>query len=169
MSRRFADGLSMPIQIRVAVPDDAEQAALLMRKSIETLCVQDHRNDPSTLAQWVGNKQPQIVRSWIERPANRSAVAIEEGQIAGFAMLNDGGHVLLLYVLPEAAHRGVGSALLAWMEELALGLGLGKLVLESTVTALAFYERHGFSPCGEPIRGLGITYCQPMEKQLLPR
>jgi GNAT superfamily N-acetyltransferase len=157
----------MPIQIRVAVPDDAEQTASLMRKSIEALCVQDHRNDPSTLAKWVENKQPEIVRSWIEKPGNRSAVAIEEGQIVGFAMLNDSGHVLLLYVLPEAAHRGIGSALLAWMEEQALGLGLSKLELESTVTALNFYERHGFSHSGKAIRGLGITYCQPMEKQLL--
>jgi GNAT superfamily N-acetyltransferase len=157
----------MPIQIRVAMPDDAEQTAPLMRESIETLCVQDHRNDPSTLAQWVGNKQPEIVRSWMEKPGNRSAVAIEEGKIVGFAMLNDSGHVLLLYVLPEAAHRGIGSALLAWMEEQASGLGLSKLELESTVTALAFYERHGFSHSGKPIRGLGITYCQPMEKKLL--
>ena len=40
----------------------------VLRRSIVELCVADHRNDPKILAQWLANKRPCIVASWVAQP-----------------------------------------------------------------------------------------------------
>ena len=158
----------MRLIVRAARPDEATVAASLMRRSIECLCVEDHRNDDETIAEWTSKRGAEIVLRWIENPANRSAVAIDDqNEVVGFAMLNDTGEVLLLYVLPEAIRCGIGSALLRWIENEAKALDLSKLHVDTSLTALPFYESHGFSCSGDRTQGFGITFCHPMEKTLL--
>jgi hypothetical protein len=53
------------MRIRPAVPEDAPAACEAMRRSITLLCVADHRNNPAILERWLGNKTPEIFRSWI--------------------------------------------------------------------------------------------------------
>jgi len=73
-------------------------------------------------------------------------------QIAGFivaeASLRNLGHIITIDVLAEYRRSGVGSRLLLAAEERLEAAGCIGIVLEAAVdnqTALAFYQRHGFS------------------------
>jgi putative acetyltransferase len=59
------------------------------------------------------------------------------------------GEVRAVYVHGDHAREGVGSALLAHLEERARERGLSALVLWASRNAVGFYERHGY----ERVRG----------------
>jgi hypothetical protein len=42
---------------RIATPGDAEQAIEIIRRSIEDLCIADHRGDQDILRLWLANKR----------------------------------------------------------------------------------------------------------------
>ena len=48
------------------------------------------------------------------------------------------------YVLPEAARRGVGAAIVREIERIALAEGLTKLTLQSSINAEPFYAALGY-------------------------
>ena len=67
-------------------------------------------------------------------------------------------------VVDDVRGRGVGKALLAYLEEEARRRGATKLTLWSQVRARRFYEAAGYAACGEPFDdGTGIPHV-PMEK-----
>ena len=69
------------MEIRDARPEDAHSACEVVRRSISELCAADHGNDPIILSQWLKNKTPGNVASWIAHPANSVLVAVELGTI----------------------------------------------------------------------------------------
>ncbi len=71
-------------------------------------------------------------------------VAEEHGSIVGFAWLGEDGTIHAVYVAPGAAGKGVGSALLKRVEEIAAERGHQSVTLEASLNAVPFYERHGF-------------------------
>jgi GNAT superfamily N-acetyltransferase len=77
--------------------------------------------------------------------------AIEDGEIAGFAILIARPSYLLLdnvAVLPAAQGRGVGARLLALAEDHARGLGLTEIRLytnQAMTENLVYYPRHGYA------------------------
>lgn len=76
------------------------------------------------------------------------------------------GEVLLCYVAPEVQFKGVGKALLGFMEDKASEYGLDAFYLESTRSAQAFYLRNGFVISGPVVQAFGISG-QPMRKKLM--
>lgn len=92
---------------------------------------------------------PRVLRV-MRDPAINVAIAREKGRLAGFAIMqykDDEAHLLLLAV--DAAHRrkGIGRALMDWLETTALTAGTGCIYLEaraSNVEARAFYARLGY-------------------------
>jgi N-acetylglutamate synthase-like GNAT family acetyltransferase len=157
------------VSVREAIPDDAAEAARVMRRSIRELCAADHRNEESALADWLENKTTANVRQWIESSANDSVVVEREGRIIGFGVIGDTGEILLLYIDPSAAGSGAGSVLLDALEEHARRRGLRSVWLESTVTAKGWYQRRGFEPRSSMIGREGRAACHPMEKRLAQR
>lgn len=94
----------------------------------------------------------------LERAPEGVLVAVgEDGRVAGFSSvgptrdddaLPSTGELFAIYLRPEAAGTGVGSALLAGAEEdlRAAGFRRGTLwVLETNTRARSFYERHGWA------------------------
>jgi putative acetyltransferase len=90
-----------------------------------------------------------------EREVNPSGGASPPGthnrEVVGFGDLvpdaedaDAGGEVRAVYVHPEHAGRGVGSALLAELEGYARGAGVGSLELSASINAVGFYERSGY-------------------------
>ena len=77
-------------------------------------------------------------------------VATFHGRTVGFAIMiyrDDEAHLVLLAVDPRYGRRGIGAALLNWVEQSALTAGIGQVYLESRVTnaaARSFYKRHGY-------------------------
>ena len=72
-------------------------------------------------------------------------VAEEKGKLIGFAdYIPEKSQVTGVYVDPGHLRKGVGSKLLQKIIEDAETKGLSELRCESSVTALEFYQEHGF-------------------------
>jgi GNAT superfamily N-acetyltransferase len=76
----------------------------------------------------------------------------EEGRLEGVIGL-EGTGVYDFFVAPDRQGRGVGRALLAFVEELARRRGIEELHLSSSLTAVGFYERLGYRKTGAESHG----------------
>jgi putative acetyltransferase len=101
---------------------------------------------------------PAQVAAWAPAPADPAAVLAragdgrvtlvavgEDGAVAGYADLEADGHVDHLYVHPDAAGRGVASALLDALAARARTRGIRRLYVEASETARPVFERKGFA------------------------
>ena len=86
------------------------------------------------------------VRKWfadVLLPDGQSWVALDDGQIIAVLTL-DGDDLDQLYVAPDLAGQGVGSALVDLAKDLRPG-GLALWTFQSNTRAQAFYRHHGFT------------------------
>lgn len=92
---------------------------------------------------------PRVLRSIADRSTN-VVVAGNTERMPGFGIMkyhDDEAHLLLLAVRADAERRGIGSALVAWLEQAALIAGVGQVYLEARLTnraARAFYAKRGY-------------------------
>lgn len=100
--------------------------------------------------------------SWTPRRVMRSVrdadtnvvLAHRESSLLGFGIMKyreEEAHLLLFAVQPVYRRRGIGSALLSWLERSARVAGIGLIDLEAragSAAARAFYRRHGFCELG---------------------
>jgi [ribosomal protein S18]-alanine N-acetyltransferase len=130
--------------IRLACEADAQPIACMSRDCIE------HGLGWS----W----RPARVRRSIADAATNVVVCREAGGLAGFAIMKYGdeeAHLLLLAVDAHRRRRGVGTALMSWLESTVRTAGLGVIRLEtrrSNLAAQAFYRRLGYQPVSR-VRG----------------
>ena len=76
-------------------------------------------------------------------------VAEKNGQLIGFAELEDNGHIDCFYCAHNWQGKGIGSALLRAIELEASKKGISRLFAEASITAKGFFENKGFSIDGE--------------------
>ena len=126
----------------------------------------DHGNDPTILSQWLKNKTPGNVTSWIARPDNSVLVAVEHGTILAVGAVTDSGEVTLNYVSPDARFRGVSRALLSALENRAAERGNVRCTLTSTETARRFYQANGYVEDGRLDAKFGTSASYAMSKLL---
>lgn len=92
---------------------------------------------------------PRVLRSMADAQTN-VVVACTAAQLLGFGIMkyrDDDAHLLLLAVRAPACRRGVGAALVAWLERSATAAGIGRVVLEARLSneaARAFYRYVGY-------------------------
>jgi len=143
------------LNLRPAQPSDAVAAANLLRRSIIELCATDHQHDEATLARWLANKTPDFVQRMLAHPDSFHVVAEENDQLLGVGAISRNGEIRLLYLLPGAQRRGIGTALYLALEQQAKTWGLSRLTAHANTDACAFYERMGFNATGpvEPFFG----------------
>jgi ribosomal protein S18 acetylase RimI-like enzyme len=128
--------MSSTTTIRLAKPADARAIAELSRREIEH----------GLPWRWT---TPRVLRA-IRGHDTNVVVAIEHELLVGFGIMfygEDAAHLNLLAVSPGARRRGVGSALLLWLEQVGRAAGAEAIRLEArqdNLAALAFYARHGF-------------------------
>jgi len=151
------------MHVRDACEEDAETCCSVVRRSIVELCLLDHQGDAGTLEQWLANKTTANMRRWVRE--HHVLVAVDARTIAGVAAMTATGEIILNYVSPDARFRGVSKALLRGLERRAANLGIPLLKLQSTATALRFYQSVGYTACGSPTKGFGLTIGQPMQKR----
>lgn len=78
------------------------------------------------------------------------AVIGEPGALQGFGIMayrDDVAHLLLFSVRPEQRRKGVGSALLRWLEDVAITAGVQRIVVEcrrDNAAARNFYAERGY-------------------------
>ncbi len=101
---------------------------------------------------WSWTEQ-RVLKAIRDRSTN-VAVIHERGSIMGFGIMSYGelkAHLSLLGVEPARRQRGLGAALLGWLEKCALTAGLERIHLEARADnpgAIAFYEEQGYRPIG---------------------
>ncbi|MEM7496144.1 MAG: GNAT family N-acetyltransferase [Myxococcota bacterium] len=157
---RSPDGL----QLRPASVFDVFDISRVLIDSITVLCEEDHRNDPAEIADWTANKSPGEVRRWITS-GFVPWLGLRHGQLAGVGGVTPEGAISLLYVAPQHSGIGVGTELLAHLEDVLRQGGHGNATLVSTKTALAFYRARGWEEDGAPVRWRGSA-AWPMRKTL---
>ena len=87
------------------------------------------------------------VRRWVEQVVLkecRAWVAVRDGEVLGYAVLEGAELLDQLYLLPGARRRGIGTLLLDEVRRHSPD-GLSLHVFQANVDACAFYERHGFT------------------------
>ena len=141
----------VPMQIRPAELRDAGAISEIYNQGIEDRI--------ATLETRL--RSPEEQRAWLEARGPRHPVVVCErsGAVCGWASLNSFNpreaydHVadFSVYVERETRGRGVGAALLAYLETLAVRHGYHKLVLAmfpSNGAGVALYRRRGFREVG---------------------
>ena len=90
-----------------------------------------------------------VMRS-LQDPQTNVVVAWDGEAMLGFGIMRyreDDAHLLLLAVHAARCRRGVGTALVAWLERVAVVAGVSRISLEvraGNLAAQAFYARLGF-------------------------
>lgn len=128
------------LTLRFATRDDAAAIAALSRDEIE-------HGLPWT---W----REARVRRAIADPDTNVIVAGPPGAVAAFGVMyyaQDDAHLLLFAVHRSQQRRGVGSALLLWLEEAAVAAGAQKIRVEARMdneAARSFYNERGYHERG---------------------
>lgn len=128
--------------IRRAVDSDAAAARRLHRDSIRQLCAADYPAD--VIAAWAdGSSESRFA----QRIAEQSFwVATDAAQLLAFGSVDIGRNTLeSLFVAPAARGKGLALQMLRHLERIAADAGIEVLRLDSSLTARAFYERHGYA------------------------
>jgi len=97
-------------------------------------------------------------------------VAEEEGRIVGYADVQDDGYIDHFFVAAEAGGRGVGSALMRRIHEVAAARGLTVLHAAVSLAAQPFFAHRGFAIEEErevEVRGVTLRNAR-MRKDLGP-
>lgn len=151
--------------IRQATAGDKDRICEVLRRSIEELCVADHKRDAHILGAWLFNKTPESVLKWINDAGQHMLIALNGTTVLGVGAAANSGQILLNYVSPDARFRGVSKAILLDLENHLKQQGNSFSRLTSTRTAHRFYQACGYTDSGpaETSRAVGG---QPMEKQL---
>ena len=81
-----------------------------------------------------------------------------DGEPAGTGRLLPDGQIGRMAVLRELRGRGIGSAMLLQLIELARAGGMRLLILHAQIHAVPFYRRFGFAVQGETFVEAGIPH-----------
>ena len=122
--------------VRLATLADAAEIASMSRDYIE-------RGLPWG---WTGNR----VAKAIDNPDTNVAVVGPRGALVAFGIMfyaEDDAHLLLFAVRRSSRRRGIGTAVLAWLEAVARTAGARRIRAEArldNLSARAFYRERGY-------------------------
>lgn len=127
------------VTLRPARAGDGAALFEVTRRSVEALARSHYA--PEQLAGWMGERTAATYEAVIA--GGNTVVAEEMGAVVGFVDAEP-GEVTRLFLLPEAAGRGLGRKLLEIGIQTARRDHSGPIRIEATLNAQSFYERHGF-------------------------
>ncbi len=127
--------------LRPYMPADAATLAALFRDSVDELAEEDY--DDGQREAWASEADD--VEAFGSRLAGElTIVALVNGDIVGFASLRDNTVFDMLYVRPDMARQGVGSALAEAIEKLAGAHGTLTLSVDASDAARDFFAARGY-------------------------
>ncbi len=144
------------LTIRAARPQDAEAISRVQNAAVRRI----PEGTPSTIvADWSGACTAEsVLRDMAQGVVG--FVAEVGGEIAGFAVLA-GNVVRIVCVHPAHAGSGLGTVLLARVEQEAMRRGQHILRLNASLSAKAFYRSRGYCVVRENTRQLPLDECLP--------
>jgi predicted GNAT family N-acyltransferase len=81
-----------------------------------------------------------------------------DGEAMGTARMLYDGHIGRMAVLPEFRNKGIGSALLKALLNIAKKQGINEVFLHAQTRAVAFYQKHGFTITSDEFMDAGIPH-----------
>ncbi len=130
--------------IRAFKTSDAPHLLKIFCAAIDSLAAADY--GPAARAVWRSRCPSLEHLTAAYRDGRQTFVAVgSQDDPLGFCDLGPDGHIQFLYVAPEAARQGIGTALLAALEACAKQGGLAGLTAEASQTALPVFQRAGFT------------------------
>lgn len=132
--------------IREAKPSDYQDMDAVFRASAKAFC--SGKYDPSIIDDWAGRPWPDRF-SIGRKNGDEHYVLTVGGAIICFSSINLQRQALVsLFVLPEYSGQGVGQRMIGFMVERAVEAGLHVLKLDSSLNAVSFYRKQGFTEVG---------------------
>lgn len=135
----------MSVSVRLMRPEDARQFLEIHRESVRGIAGKDY---PSTVIDaWAPLPiTEEMVNRFLSNPDQELRwIAEVEGAPVGIgALVVSNAELRACYVVPHAARRGVGTALVAQIERTAREHGLKYLRVTSSVTAEPLYSALGY-------------------------
>lgn len=139
------------------------------QSSVRQLCGNEYT--PQQIAMWLDGRTPVMYLDAIEKQllwvaVNQTGDIV--GDIVGFIEV-EGNEISKMFVAGAAAFQGVGRQLMRTALAHIAASGVAASYLESTRTAVKFYEKHGFHVIGEGVFSRGNSTVQleivKMERQ----
>lgn len=127
------------IQYRPARAGDGQTLFDITLASVRALAKRHYA--PDQLLHWMGKRDAAFYEGLIA--LGRVTIAERDGVAVGFVDATP-GEVTRLFLLPDAAGKGLGAALLRKGIAAARDGHDGPIRLEATINAERFYQRHGF-------------------------
>jgi ribosomal-protein-alanine N-acetyltransferase len=121
---------------------------LATRKDAEVIALESVAEIEHNLGGWTW-QTARVVQA-IADPNTNVVVAVDGKVMLGFGIMeyeDDLAHLVLFGVCENVRRRGIGSALLAWLEKVASVAGVERLKVEARLSntgARAFYRKHGY-------------------------
>ena len=131
------------MNIRRFRKQDAPEIVRLFRDTIRRVNIKDYSLEQ--VRAWAPDEID--VAAWEGRLSSSSQstyVAEQDGQIVGFADFEASGHINCFYVHADHQREGVGSSLLAEIENEAVRCGRRRIFVDVSITARPFFEKHGY-------------------------
>jgi putative acetyltransferase len=134
--------MSEDFPLRPFLPADAMALRDLFAQSIEELTADDYDED-QRLAWAATAADANEFRARLG--AMLTLVVHLDGQYLGFGSLKDNKTIEMLYVHPDFAGEGVGSALAGALEKIAQARGADTISVDASDTAVPFFEGRGYA------------------------
>lgn len=164
------------MDVREAIVEDADSIRSVHTQAIAELASADYTQEQ--VDAWLAPTESADYET-ITSSEHQHLVAEKDDEIVGFGshcfQAPDGyespvdGEITGIYVHPSVAREGVGSDILSALESEAQSQNIRRLGLESSTTAVPFYEHHGYEKVREVTHEFGGTVEGPaveMRKQL---
>lgn len=156
------------MQVRLAVPDEAETVWQIRNQAIRHGCKTVY--SAAVIAAWTPDAMPESQRTVIARyPFYVAVTPAQEIVATGFLDL-DSASVEAIFTLPAWQGKGLATQILQAIKHEAQDRGFSQLMLASTPNACGFYQRQGFTVVRESVyssalAGTGLA-CVEMQCQL---
>ena len=132
--------------IRIAKPTDYAEMDSVFRASAKAFCSQSY--DAATIKEWAGQAWPDRFKLGKEK-GDEQYVFTKDGRIICFGCINLASEKLVsLFVESEFSGQNVGEMMLEYLIARTATAGVKVLKLDSSINAVNFYKRHGFSEVG---------------------
>lgn len=138
--------MSQHFDIRAFRPEDDPLLCNIRRRAV--LAVPPRFYNPAALQNWADEDRPGSNGAMAARGVSVLVAEAPDRALLGmaaFAVRDATGTLFRLYIDPEAQRTGVGTALLHRAEGDMSACGATRVMLESSLAALAFYEKHGYA------------------------
>jgi putative acetyltransferase len=140
--------MSNQIQLEPAQPEDAAAVVKIHCAAVHQTAAPFYPEN--IINSWArlpidSDRIKRIGRKWIENPDRHMIVAKQNHQIIGFGFIDIQGQVQGLYIHPDYSRRGIGTRILAALEQTAQSLRISVLKVDAAINAEAFYAKQGFS------------------------